>query len=132
MHYSAEGPEPLNVYQGPVRTDERGFATVELPDYYESINIEPTVQLTVVDDGEEFVLAKVVNRPKNGSFVIRTNHLAVRSTGESKRKGMIVGCNSTELRVEIDKSDNEKGKYQRPELYGLPAERSIMPVKGKK
>jgi hypothetical protein len=38
FHYCSEGPEPLNAYGGNVVTNERGFAKVTLPAYFEDIN----------------------------------------------------------------------------------------------
>lgn len=48
-HFCAEGPEPYNVYSGNVVTDAQGYAVVELPDYFESINRDVRYQLTVID-----------------------------------------------------------------------------------
>ncbi|MFN8221396.1 MAG: hypothetical protein U0S12_14835 [Fimbriimonadales bacterium] len=44
LHYSAEGPEPQNIYNGTVTTDEKGVAWVTLPSYYEEINKNPRYQ----------------------------------------------------------------------------------------
>jgi hypothetical protein len=72
-HFCAEGPEPRNVYMGSVVTDSRGQATVHLPNYYSAINKDAIVQLTVVDDGDDFVHAKVTAKPTGNSFKIRTS-----------------------------------------------------------
>src|SRR5262249_13187436 len=47
-HYSAEGPEPLNVYRGNVTLDQAGRAWVILLAYFESINKDVTYQLTTI------------------------------------------------------------------------------------
>ncbi len=47
-HTSAVSTEPVNVYTGNATLDERGEATVVLPEYFESINREFRYQLTPV------------------------------------------------------------------------------------
>lgn len=46
LHYSAEGPEPLNIYSGIATLDDRGSAIVEMPAYFASVNDEPRYVLT--------------------------------------------------------------------------------------
>jgi hypothetical protein len=46
LHYSAEGPEPLNIYSGIATLDESGGAIVEMPEYFASVNDEPRYVLT--------------------------------------------------------------------------------------
>lgn len=121
MHYCSEGPEPLNIYRGTVTTDSKGYATVRLPDYFEAINIEPTFQLTVVDEGDDFVLAKVLGRPKGGEFTIRTSQpgCVVDWRVEAKRNDRWVQRYG--VPVEVEKPKHELGRYQHPELYDAPA-----------
>lgn len=48
LHYCTEGAEPLNVYRGRATLDQAGEAVVDLPPYFESLNRDPTYQLTPV------------------------------------------------------------------------------------
>lgn len=48
LHYSAEGPEPLNIYSGIATLDESGNAIVEMPAYFASVNDQPRYVLTPV------------------------------------------------------------------------------------
>ncbi len=117
-HYCAEGPEPLNIYRGKITTDERGFAWVQMPDYYENINKDPTIQLTVVDGSEDFVMAKVSRRLQSGRFQIRTNKASTEVDWEVKatRNDRFVKVYGAP--IETRKSKAERGTYQHPELYG--------------
>jgi hypothetical protein len=63
-HFCTEGPEPYNVYRGNVVTDEKGYATIQLPDYFESINRDPTYHLTVIDDSDDFILRRWCERSR--------------------------------------------------------------------
>jgi hypothetical protein len=82
LHYCQEGPEPKNVYDGTVITDENGAATVALPDYFEEINRDARIQLTVDDTSDDFVMVKSVGGVKNASFVIRTSKPHVKVFGK--------------------------------------------------
>ncbi len=119
-HYSMEAPKPWNLYRGSITTDTTGNAWVELPEYYSSINIEPTIHLTVRDDSEDFVLAKVVGEVKNNRFRIKTNKPGVMVSWLliADRNDPWVQAHPT--KVEYDKPRDERGKLQAPEAYGYP------------
>jgi hypothetical protein len=46
IHFASEGPEPFNVYAGNVVLDDTGQARIELPEWFEAINIDYRYQLT--------------------------------------------------------------------------------------
>lgn len=124
LHYSAEGPEPQNIYNGQVITDEKGYATVTLPSYYESINKDARIQVSVVDESDtsEFVQAKIVQKVRGGQFVIRTSAPNVEVFWEVKALRNDRYVQEHGAPVEVDKPDPEKGRYQHPDLYGAPPE----------
>src|SRR5580692_10560366 len=47
-HSFVESPDMMNVYNGNITTDRHGFATVNLPDYFEALNGDFRYQLTVI------------------------------------------------------------------------------------
>lgn len=120
LHYSSEGPEPLNVYSGTARTDGSGSLTVKLPDYFEEINRDPRIQLTVDDSSDDFVLVKVVGGVKDGEFRIRTSKPNIKVYWEVKAVRNDLWVRHYGAPIEIDKQGSEKGTYQNPELYGKP------------
>jgi len=123
MHYCSEGPDPLNVYSGTVRTDARGYANVALPSYYSSINRDARIQLTVVDeaDSSDFVQAKVIRKVSKNEFRLRTSlgNVEVFWRVEAVRDDRWVRRNGAE--VEPAKPEGYRGTYLQPELYGKPA-----------
>lgn len=127
QHYCTEGPEPLNVYSGMIDTDNNGYAQVVLPDYFEAINRDARVQLTVDDDSEDFVMAKVVGGVKGNGFRIRTSKPGVKVYWEVKGVRNDKFIQEYGAPVEIQKTGREIGKYQHPELYGAPRSMSIAP-----
>ena len=52
----------MNIYDGVVTTDEKGYATVPLPEWFRRSTATSGIQLTVLDesDGATFVHAKIV------------------------------------------------------------------------
>ncbi|GIV09307.1 MAG: hypothetical protein KatS3mg019_1398 [Fimbriimonadales bacterium] len=124
-HFCAEAPEPMNFYSGNVVTDAQGYATVTLPDYFETINRDFRYQLTVVDDSDEFILAKVVRKIQNNRFVIRTSKPYVEVSWEVKAIRNDRWVQEYGFQTEQAKEDDIKGKYLHPELYGQPKERGI-------
>jgi hypothetical protein len=59
-HYFIEGPEMRNIYDGEVKLDASGRATVSLPDYFDALNRGPRIQLTGVGSSDVYVAQEVV------------------------------------------------------------------------
>ncbi|MEQ1933244.1 MAG: hypothetical protein ABL962_05120, partial [Fimbriimonadaceae bacterium] len=117
IHYSAEGPEPQNIYNGVIKTDSNGKAWVTLPDYFEEINKDPRYQLTVVDDSEGpgFVQVKVAKRIKSNRFLIMTSAPNIEVSWEVKAVRNDRWVRKYGAKVEVEKPQPEKGKYLNPE-----------------
>ncbi len=126
-HSFVESPEMMNIYNGMVTTDAAGFAEVDLPHYFEALNMEYRYQLTVIDESnsDEFVQAKVVQAIEGNRFRIRT------SAGSTKVSWQVTGVRNDAFArqhrvvVEEEKSATEKGRYLHPVEFGLPASRGI-------
>lgn len=133
LHYSAESPMPQNFYVGNVVTDSKGYGWVELPDYFEEINTNFKYQLTVVDgeNTDDFVMAKVALKIKNGRFLVRTNAPNVEvSWRVDADRNDLWARNNMPKEVE-EKVGSEIGKYQYPEFYGQPASKKILNLESK-
>lgn len=126
LHYCAEGPEPMNAYSGNEVTDDRGEVWVTLPAYFESINRNFRYQLTVVDSGEDFVLAKVAREIESNRFLIRTSQPRTKVSWRVEATRNDLWTKAHGFRAEQTKEDNRKGKYLHPELYGKPAEQGLL------
>ncbi len=65
----------MNIYNGLATTDDQGYATVVLPEWFEALNKDFRYQLTIVDEtgSGEFALAKVVKGIAGNTFMIRTS-----------------------------------------------------------
>jgi len=124
-HFCAEGPEPYNLYRGNVTTDAQGYAVVQLPDYFEAVNRDPTYHLTVIDSSDDFILAKVVREIQNNRFVIRTSKPFVKVSWEVKAIRNDRWVQEYGYQAEQPKPQEHRGKYLNPELYGQPKELGI-------
>jgi hypothetical protein len=60
----------MNIYSGNITTDANGSATVELPGYFETLNIDYRYQLTVLG---QFAQAIIESKIKSNRFTIRTD-----------------------------------------------------------
>lgn len=87
-HSCVESDEHKNIYDGTVKTDSKGYASITMPSWFTALNENFRYQLTVLDDGEEFVMAKVTRKLAGGSFTIRTSKPGIEVcwmiTGERK------------------------------------------------
>jgi hypothetical protein len=99
-----------NIYDGVVTTDADGFATVELPRWFEALNRDFRYQLTVIDDGDDWVMAKVIREVAQNRFTLRT------SRGNVKVSWLLTGirkdafAEAHRIPVEEDKPENERGR----------------------
>jgi hypothetical protein len=101
-----------------VVTDAQGYATITLPAYFESINRDFRYQLTVIDDSDDFVLAKVVREIQNNQFVIRTSKPFVKVSWRVEAVRNDLWVQRYGYQTEQEKPKEHQGKYLHPELYG--------------
>jgi hypothetical protein len=122
-HFCTEGPEPYNVYRGTVVLDANGEAWVQLPDYFEAINRDPSYHLTAV--GAPMPNLHVAVKIQNNRFKIAggAHGKEVSWRVEAIRNDLWVQRYG--FQTEQEKEDAIKGKYLNPELYGQPKERGI-------
>jgi hypothetical protein len=126
-HSFVESPDMMNVYNGNVVTDKRGYATVNLPDWFGVLNRDFRYQLTVLDDADSdtFVSAKVVRKIADNRFTIRTSAPNVEVSWQVTGVRQDPWANAHRMQVEVDKPDYERGFYRHPELYGQPRSKKI-------
>jgi hypothetical protein len=121
-HSFVESPDMMNVYNGNVTTDEDGYATVRLPDYFEALNRDYRYQLTVIGTFAQAIIAQEV---EDGQFVIQTDQPSVKVSWQVTGIRQDPWAEANRIVVEEDKPADERGTYLHPEVYGLPEERSL-------
>jgi hypothetical protein len=126
-HFSTESNEVLNIYRGNIVLDANGEATVEMPDYYDAININPSYHLTPIGGFAQLYVKEELN---NGKFVIAggTPGLKVSWTIYAERNDPYFQQFPEKRTVEYEKREGQKGLYFIPELYGAPNDLKILPT----
>jgi hypothetical protein len=124
-HSFVESPDMKNVYDGSVTTDGLGYATVELPEWFEALNRDFRYQLTVVDSSDAFVLAKVAGEIEHNRFTVRTSLPGIKVCWQVTGIRKDPFAEKNRIPVEELKPEAERGKYLYPDAYGLPAERGV-------
>lgn len=127
-HFCIESDEVLNMYRGIVELGANGQAIIELPDYFDAININPSYQLTAIGTATQpYVLSEIADN----QFVISgaantkvswTVH-AQRNDPTIQYYNSTIDNYTTNVRM---KRPHEIGKYFNPEAYGQSKEQGIL------
>jgi hypothetical protein len=121
-HSFVESPDMMDIYNGNVITDGGGRAIVTLPDYFQSLNTDFRYQLTVVGQPAQAWIAMKV---QNNQFVIRTDKGNVEVSWQVTGIRQDAWANAHRIPNEVEKTEQEKGHYLHPELFGHTGEPSI-------
>jgi trimeric autotransporter adhesin len=121
-HSYVESPDMMSVYNGNITTDEKGLATVALPDYFETLNRDFRYQLTVMG---QFAQAIVDKEIAGNRFVIRTSSPNVKVSWQVTGIRQDPWANAHRVATEEEKPAKLRGYYLHPELYGAAEDRSI-------
>ena len=122
LHSFVESPDMMNVYNGNITTDRNGHATVELPDWFETLNRDFRYQLTVVGTFAQAIVSKKVAQNR---FEIRTNVPQVEVSWQVTGIRQDAWAERNRIPVELDKAGAERGKFLHPEAHGQPADKRI-------
>jgi hypothetical protein len=121
-HSFVESPDMMNVYNGNVVTNQRGVATVTLPDYFEALNQDFRYQLTVIGQFSQAIVAKEIG---SNRFTIKTSKPGVKVSWQVTGIRHDAYADAHRIEVEVEKPPQEQGRYLHPELFGAPAEQAI-------
>jgi hypothetical protein len=122
VHASIESSEMMNVYSGNITTDAGGMASVQLPDWFETLNTDFRYQLTVIG---QFAQAVVASEIQGNRFQIKTSAPNVKVSWQVSGVRQDPYAKAHPLVVEPEKDERQRGFYLNPELYGAPAEKQI-------
>jgi len=122
QHSFIESPDMMNIYNGNVITDNNGYATVIMPDYFTVLNRDFRYQLTVIGD---FAQAIVAEKIIGNQFVIRTDKPSIEVSWQVTGIRHDNWANDNRIEVEVDKRPKEIGTYLHPEAFGQPIEKDV-------
>lgn len=131
-HFCMESPEVINFYRGTVRLDQNGNATIIMPDYFLSINVNFSYHLTPLGSPAPGLF--VSKELSENSFEISggTPGGKVSWSVYAQRNDPYLRMNPESSKVEVEKRENQKGKYLIPELYSQPDSKKLIQMGGVK
>ena len=126
QHYSSEGPEPINEYSGNAILGSDGSAWVQLPDYFEMINIDFRYTLTAI--GAPAPGLYIASEVQNNAFQISGGQAGLKVSREVKARRNDPYARAYAAPVVVEKQGIEIGKYLQPQLFGKPASMGMTQV----
>ncbi len=117
QHSFVESPDMMNIYNGNITTDARGFAEVQLPDYFEALNREFRYQLTVIGQFAQSIIAQEITDRR---FVIQTDKPNVKVSWQVTGIRHDVWAENYRIEVEPMKPERSRGRYLNPVELGHP------------
>ncbi|RYE20239.1 MAG: collagen-like protein [Sphingobacteriales bacterium] len=127
VHSFVESPDMKNIYDGVVTTDAAGNATIQLPDYFQKLNIDYRYQLTCINQFAQAIVSMEVN---NNAFSIKTDKPNVKVSWQVTGIRNDPYAQDNRLPVEKAKRADEQGKYIYPQGYGRGRESMLDVMKG--
>lgn len=118
-HSFVESPDMMNIYNGLVTTDHEGYATITMPEWFDTLNRDFRYQLTVIDESDSgWTLAKVVRKMHGNQFTIRTNFPNIEVSWQVTGIRQDNFANANRIPVEVEKEAHNKGRYVHPAAFG--------------
>jgi hypothetical protein len=130
QHSFVESPDMKNIYDGTVRTNAKGFATVKLPAYFQALNTDFRYQLTILGRAPWDTQARVWNEIKNNRFTVRTSRPNVKVSWQVTGIRHDAWANAHRIQVVVPKTGSADNKYVHPGLYGKPLTKSVVVLPG--
>jgi len=122
-HSFVESPDMMNIYNGNVGLDGKGEAWVHLPAWFEALNRDYRYQLTAIGaPAPDLYIAEEVSGTR---FKIAGGKPWMKVSWQVTGIRQDPYANSHRIPVEEEKPANERGRYQHPELYGMPREMAV-------
>jgi hypothetical protein len=118
VHSFVESPDMKNVYDGVVTLGAGGEAMVELPAYFQSLNKDFRYQLTAIGaPGPDLYIAAEIS---GNRFRIAGGSQGIKVSWQVTGTRHDAWAEAHPIIVEVEKTGEERGKYQNPEENGAP------------
>lgn len=123
-HSFVESPDMMNIYNGVAVLDSNGKAVVQLPQWFEALNRDYRYQLTAI--GAPAPNLHIAREVANHQFSIGGGSAGLKVSWQITGIRQDAWANAHRIPVEANKPAAERGHYIHPELYGAPAEASVL------
>ena len=125
-HYSMESPEVLNLYRGNATLGNGGEIVITLPAYFLEVNTNFSYMLTPIGSkAPGLYISKEID--DSGTFTVAGGDPGQKFSWVvyAERNDPYMQAYPESKAVEINKKDEKKGLYLRPELYGSKREKGM-------
>jgi hypothetical protein len=112
----------MNIYNGNVVTNAKGYAVVTMPAWFEALNSDFRYQLTPVG---QFSQAMIASEIKDRKFVIRTSKPHVKVSWQVTGIRQDAWAQAHRIPTEEVKPANEQGHFMHPELFGAGPDQAV-------
>jgi hypothetical protein len=125
-HSFVESSEMKNIYDGVVELDGSGHAAVRVPRWFDSVNSDLRYQLTAVGGAAPDL--HIAEELAEGEFKIAGGRAGMKVCWQITGIRIDPWARANPIIVETDKTDEERGYYLNPELYGEGPEKDMSKV----
>ncbi|MFH9246367.1 hypothetical protein ACH4LK_13155 [Streptomyces lydicus] len=122
-HAFVQSPEMKNVYDGTATLDDRGAATVQLPDWFDALNENVQYQLTAI--GGPAPSLHISSPVEENRFAIAGGDPGQQVCWQVTGARRDAWARTHPVVADGKKEPEERGYYLHPEAHGQPAERAI-------
>ena len=122
QHSFVESPDMKNIYDGVARTNAKGFATVQLPKWFQALNKDFRYQLTSLSGLQQVAVAQEI---RDNRFVIQSQKPNSRISWQVTGIRHDRYANANRIQLVVPKTGSDAGKYEHPRLYGQPASKGV-------
>jgi hypothetical protein len=121
-HSFVESPDMMNIYNGTVTLDANGEAVVELPSYFEALNMSFQYQLTCIGGYAPVFIKQEI---QGNRFAIAGGTPGLKVSWQVTGVRNDPFARNNRIAVEVQKDAEERGTYLHPEEHGQPREKSL-------
>jgi hypothetical protein len=122
-HAALESSEVLNLYSGNTTLNASGEVTIQLPDWFQTLNRDFRYQLTAI--GAAAPNLHIAQKIENNKFKIAGGSAGLEVSWQVTGVRQDAWERAHPMAVEVAKSEKERGYYLNPELFGAPKQRGI-------
>ena len=122
-HSFVESPDMKNIYDGVATLDSNGEAVIELPEWFQVLNRDFRYLLTPI--GAPMPGLFIGQKVKENRFKVAGGAPGMEVSWQVTGIRQDAWANQNRIKVEVEKSERERGHYLHPEAFDQPEERGI-------
>ena len=115
-HSFVESPDMMNIYNGMITTDSQGYAQVQMPEWFMTLNIDFRYQLTLIGTFGQAIVKEKMN--DSGNFIIQTSNANMEVSWQVTGIRNDNWAQQNRIPIEEDKVGKQKGQLLHPNTFG--------------